>query len=258
MHDLAGKKVEVKPATPRGSGPQGRGGGPPPDRPAFRGPPPSPSGRSIGSAFASGTPAAQHPGPYSYSPGAPGMAFAPGPMVNPYTGMGYQMPYYSSMMLQQMGPYAYGTFGYAPQYSSQQQFQLPGQAPPPSPAAFDRQSQLPIGPTGMGPFGPGPGPGYGRGAGPPRFPSGSACHSISCALHANAELHEASMPSHQPAQAFCTHTASFFGRMRCIHELKGHICCAIEWYRSLIYGQCACQPHEQISAALLTSTCCDC
>lgn len=27
MHDLAGKRVEVKSATPKGSGPQGRGGG---------------------------------------------------------------------------------------------------------------------------------------------------------------------------------------------------------------------------------------
>lgn len=49
MHDLVGKKVEVKPATPRGSGPQGRGALP--DRgpggyrglsPAGRGPYPAP------------------------------------------------------------------------------------------------------------------------------------------------------------------------------------------------------------------------
>ena len=37
MHDLAGKRVEVKTATPRGSGPMGgRGPGPPGERPFKR------------------------------------------------------------------------------------------------------------------------------------------------------------------------------------------------------------------------------
>ena len=177
MHDLAGKKVEVKPATPRGSGPQGRGillerppGG------AFRGFPPGTSGRgAFPPAYGGTVPHGQPGGPYSFSSATPGVAYAAPGMVNPY-GVGYQMPYYGSMMLQQLTPYGYSGFGY-PTYSSGTG--LPGaQGPPSTPAAFEAQPHSMHGPAAMGPFGPGPGPG--RGGGTPRFPSG--CVTVETAL----------------------------------------------------------------------------
>ena len=61
MHDLAGKKVEVKPATPRGSGPVGRGGGLLDRGPVggYRGQPPG-GGRSYPLPYAAGWPAIKH------------------------------------------------------------------------------------------------------------------------------------------------------------------------------------------------------
>lgn len=106
-------------------------------------------------------------GPYGLNPAPSGIAFAPG-VVNPY-GMSYQMPYYGSMMVQQLTPYGYGGYGFPAPYGAQPGVQA--QTPPGTPASFEGQPHTPHGPPSMGPFGPGPGPGR-TGGGPPRFPPG--------------------------------------------------------------------------------------
>ncbi|KAK9800727.1 hypothetical protein WJX73_000776 [Symbiochloris irregularis] len=171
-HDLAGKRVEVKQATPRGSGPQG-------PRAGMLDQPPGPlRGGQPGAYMPMPQSALRSPTPYYGQ--SPGMAY-PGPgmmAAGPYSAMGYQMPYYHpGMMVQQFAASPYG-FGYGFPYGQatgqmqgQAQQQLPGpQAPfppatPPSGAAlpYDSAPQIPqgSGSSMAAPFGPGPGPGRG-------------------------------------------------------------------------------------------------
>ncbi|KAK9838604.1 hypothetical protein WJX84_007643 [Apatococcus fuscideae] len=118
MHELGGKRVEVKTATPRGSGPMPRTGTPgmpaglsqlraPGARPVFPGGRPTFPGFS-GQLGPGGAYPMQYPG---------GMQGFPGAVMGAY-GMGPQFAYspYANMM---MGGFGFPPYAYGPQYAGQ-------------------------------------------------------------------------------------------------------------------------------------------
>ncbi|KAI8474754.1 MAG: hypothetical protein J3K34DRAFT_382980 [Monoraphidium minutum] len=110
MHELAGKRVEVKSATPKGSGPQGRGGA----MPAAGGGPGAPGAGRGGAMGALG--AAGGAGLYPGAGGPYGMGgyMAPGYMM---PGFGGFMPYHPAAFPGMMvGGYGYP--GYGPGYAA--------------------------------------------------------------------------------------------------------------------------------------------
>ncbi|GBF90957.1 heterogeneous nuclear ribonucleoprotein-like [Raphidocelis subcapitata] len=155
MHELAGKRVEVKSATPKGSGPQGRGAGPaPPGGPA---PPFGPGGGGGGGAAAPGAGGAQAPiggalagagaaagrggveRPFDFpGPAAAGYGMAPPFVAHP----GYIMPGYLPYPGAFPGMVMPG-FGYPAGFAPPPPGYAPAMYPQPVPGAFPPQQVAP-------------------------------------------------------------------------------------------------------------------